>query len=465
MIDYSALYSRGEIASWYLRDSQYLLYKKLKTQKRVIANCRRRFGKGTTIFTHILEEMNRKHCIWKYGAETQSQAFSIYHYLISQIFLEDPKSKPRWSNLYKCFMTDKFESQLYIFGVKDSGEIDKMRGPDASGFFCDEFGFWKFKPDYIIKSVIAPQLLKTNGQLIIASTPPPDMTHRFIDYVIDSEIKGTLFKWTIDDSLRTGEIIPAEHDQIVEDCGGIDTEDYRREWQCELIASSKRLVVPEGQDDELYVGKQERPPFYDSYVCMDLGLVDDTFVGFAYLDFKQSRLIVEKEHKTNYTTTGELCETCEDIEGNMKWRSAPHRRIGDCEMQQLFDMTKDHGYPVTPITKRSKQSGKGFRDSVLNGLRIGIKEGKVLIDPDGCPNLVKQIKYGIWNEKRTDFERTETMGHLDGIMMLAYLYDNIEWTKNPYPHRYEGLTTSTHFIKEEYINVGNRPKLGKLLGR
>lgn len=465
MINHLVLYKKGEIAAWYLRDSQYQLYKMLHKHKRVVANCHRRFGKGTTVFTYVFEQMRKRKIIVRYGAETQRQAYSIYNFLCEKIHYQAPELRPKWDNRLSCYMTEN-GSQLYIFGVKDSGEIDKARGVEAHIIIADEFGFWKFQADYIVKSVLTPQLLETNGQMIITSTPPPDMTHKFVDYNLEAGKDGTLFKWTIEDSVRIGEKTQEDLDKIIEDAGGIESEAFQREWMCELIASSERLVIPEAQDETLYEADHQRPHHFDAYVCMDLGLVDHTFVVFGYVDFKESILVIEEELMVNYTNTENLVRMCKDREQTI-FNAPIYRRIGDCEMQQLFDMSTTFDYQVTPIIKRTSQSGKGFKESVLNGLRIAIKQQRIKVAPQ-CTNLLKQLKYGIWNEKRTDFERTDTMGHLDGIMALAYCYDNIDWTHNPFPSTLHAVKHNHAFISKEQQEISynnNSSGFGRLIGR
>jgi hypothetical protein len=445
-LDFDPLYRSGVIGAWYLRGSQLQFYRMLTTMKQVVAKCHRRFGKGTTVLTHAVERCLTERIIVRYGAETQTQAYQIFEFLMDKIFGQCPKFKPRLTKGYYEFYNG---SRVYIFGVRDSGEIDKARGTEAHIIICDEFGFWKYKAEYILKSILQPQLLETDGQMIITSTPPEDLTHYYISRVVDAEAGGFLFNWTIEDSVRVGEKTREDLKGIIEDCGGEDSVHYRREYLCELIPTKERLVIPEGQNEELYVGSMTRPEYAEFYVCMDLGLIDHTAVLFAYLDFKGARLIIEREYYSNYQTTSELVASCKEIEKNLGYKTV-YRRIGDCEMQQLWDMSNDHGYIVSPISKRSSQSGRGFRDSVINQLRLGIQDKKILIDPK-CINTIQQVKFGIWNDKRTDFERTDGMGHLDALMALCYLYDNISWDRNPYPSKYAGLTATDHFIGPEEL--------------
>ena len=471
--DYKALYLNGCIASWYLRDSQLVFYEMLKknyalntASKTVTAKCHRRFGKGTTVLTYVSEQCLKNKLTVRYIAETQLQAFQIFNFLITKIFSECPELKPKLSTGKYIFPSTG--SEIYIGGVKDSGEIDKLRGVESDIIICDEYGFWKFKAEYVLTSVLRPQLLETDGQMIITSTPPEDITHEYVNQVHLGELNGTLFDWTIDDSHQIGEKTDEELNKIIEDCGGRDSVSFRREYLCKMIPTPERLVVPECQNESLYIGVKERPSHFDYCICMDLGLIDKTAVLFAYLDFESSILIVEQEYCSNYKSTKEIVDACLEIEDNLNigTKARKYRRIGDTERQQLYDMSVDHNYQISPIVKKSKISGQGFRDSVINRLRIGINSRKILINPDRCPNLVKQLKYGIWNERRTDFERTESLGHLDAVMSLCYLYDNVNWTDNPFPTVYDNYRTNDAFISKDELNRrANVGSFRKIIGR
>ena len=131
-------------------------------------------------------------------------------------------------------------------------------------------------------------------------------------------------------------------------------------------------------------------------------------------------------------------------------------------------MSRDHDWQVGSVVKRKdQQTGQNFLDSIINGLRIGIGDGKILVDKEKCPNLYSQLKYGIWNERRTDFERSKEMGHWDAGMSLCYMFDNINWGKNPYPILPADVTLATHFIDPSVYDrdKGAAKKLGKIFGK
>jgi hypothetical protein len=457
--NYQKLYSSGFIGLWYLRKSQRELYKLLRSKKRIVANCHRRFGKGTTVLVYAFERAIRERIIIRYGAPTQGQAYDILQILIDHIYEHAPTEKPKLSQGDYVWPSG---SRLQIFGCKDSGEADKARGTEAHIIICDEFGFWKFKPEYILKSVLSPQLDTTDGQLIISSTPPEDLTHYYLTELANAELESNLFRWDIDDSLRVGDVSKDLHQKIIERCGGVETDAYKREYKLDLIANRSRLVIPEAQDESLYVGTQPKPEYFHWFMVCDLGLKDFFAALWGYVDFKEARLVIVKEFVANYLSTSEIAKECKRIEAELN-TPIEFRRLGDSsDPQQLYDLSKDHGYAISGIVKRSKMNNQGFRESVLNGLRVAISQGKILMEPD-VQNTRIQLKYGIWNEKRTDFERTEKLGHLDALMALAYMVDNADYSDNPYPIIPREAKEGTHFINPE-LKKSSHVNLKRLVG-
>lgn len=460
--EYACLYDNGVIWNWYLKESQKELYKMLRSKKRVISNCHRRFGKGTTILTYVFERMLTEKIIVRYGAPTQNQAYDILSILIEHIFIHCPSKAPK---LVGGQYVTPNGSVMHVFGVKDRAELDKGRGTEAHIIVADEYGFWRYKPSYALRSVLSPQLDDTDGQLIIASTPPEDLTHPFITEELRSgETDGSLFYWDIEKSLAIGDISPRKHAKIIERCGGTDSDSYKREYELDLVSNRSRLVIPEAQHEKLYVKDYEVPDFKDCYVCFDLGFKDYTFGVFGYYDFKTAQLVIIDELALNYSSTSHIAAEAKRVEEEHSIKD-PMRFADSSDPQQIYDMCHDHSYNISPILKRSKMTGKGFQESVINGLRIAIGNEGIIIDKR-CKNLIAHIKYGIWNERRTDFERTESLGHLDGLMALAYLKDNVDVTKNPYPLRDPKVSEASHFVPASFYDPEPRKKdLTKLIGR
>ena len=88
----------------------------------------------------------------------------------------------------------------------------------------------------------------------------------------------------------------------------------------------------------------------------------------------------------------------------------------------------DHGVNVEPALKHDA-------DVTLSSLRTSVQGGKIIIDPK-CQRLLYQLENGIWNDKRTDWVRSEELSHCDGISALAYFNRCAKWRKNPFPDGY-----------------------------
>jgi len=464
MIDYNFLYSQGEIADWYLRDNQFRLYNLLTDKIDVVTSCHRRYGKDSVVLTYASEEaVKHKDFIIRYGAPTVKQAYEITDFLFTKIYKYDPTQRPQYKD--KGSYWEWYNgSKMYLFGGKDRVEVEKGRGVEANIIILSEFGFFKYRPEYLLTDVLGPQLDTTKGQLIIVSTIPDDITHVYITKLKEAVKERRAFEWNLLDSYRTGTRTMSQMKRIIKRCGGTKSDSFLREYMCKLVPSKGRLIIPEAQDEKLWVGKQERPEHFDGYEVADLGFRDHTSVVFGYLDFMKACVIVEDELWFNYSSTKQVVEKWKPKSKEIKYNNP--RKLADNEMQQLADMNRDHQWAVSPIVKRKdNQTDRNFLDSVINNLRVKMSQGKLLVDKDKCPNLYSQLKFGIWNERRTDFERSDEMGHWDAGMALCYLVDNINWTKNPYPLLPDGVNPWSHFIEPELLNKpsGGYDKLAKIL--
>ena len=78
---------------------------------------------------------------------------------------------------------------------------------------------------------------------------------------------------------------------------------------------------------------------------------------------------------------------------------------------------------------------KHDKDVTMSGVRTAINSGKIMIDPK-CERLIYQLENGVWNDKRTDWVRSEELGHCDGISALAYFNRCAKWRRNPFPKGY-----------------------------
>ena len=183
-------------------------------------------------------------------------------------------------------------SEIQLAGT-DSKHAEKLRGGDSHAAFVDEAGSCA-DLDNIVKSILLPTTLITKGKIILAGTPPADADHEFLGFIEEGEQRGSLIKKTVYDNPR---ITKEQLDELITELGGIDTDACKRELFCILIKDPNRSVVPEftKELEQEIVQDWVKPPHYDPYVAMDIGLKDLTVLLFGYYDFKNDKIIIEDE--------------------------------------------------------------------------------------------------------------------------------------------------------------------------
>lgn len=324
-------------------------------------------------------------------------------------------------------------SRLYIRGVnEDRGE--SARGPTSNIIVADEFGSWR-EPEYTVNEVLRPQLMTTNGQFIFTSSPAENLAHPYYEHRDLAVREDRFLQKTIYDNES---LTPEKIREIIAEVGGEHKAAWRREYLCEPVSDPERLVIPEYNEDQVQVPDDyPRPRHFDTYVGLDLGFNDNTAVLFGYWDFLKQELVIEDELVVRGKNSKEIVEEAKLIEERLWGAKKPYMRIGDNDRQQLYDMLTLCDYSVLPTRKDDKLAA-------INALRLRINAGKIKIK-ERCKKLRYQLKVGLWNQRKTDFERGDNVGHLDAVDSLIYLHRNLNTTRNPFPAN-EGMSPETHWI-------------------
>jgi hypothetical protein len=282
--------------------------------------------------------------------------------------------------------------------------------------------------EYVVSQVLVPQFIgRPNPLLIMATTPPESMEHVFVTKYLEEGLRR-----------KTAMVIPGsenedfsreDRDMVVQEIGGVDSLGYRREVECELIADTSRTVIPEwhlAREWTLKNGHIERPKYYIPYVSLDTGWEDHIGCIFAFLDFERQKLCMIGEIFVQYKTTGEMADmVTEKFEELFTPGNRPRAHwVADCNLQQLETLKREHNCPFTPAQKHD-------RNASLAQYRTALNEGKIEIEGASCPHTIRQHSEGIWNKTRKNFERSETMGHLDLLSSCIYLQREVKWREMP----------------------------------
>lgn len=430
------LWQKG-VLHWLLHPVQMKLYDSYVNcqQKIVVWNCARRLGKSFCLCVIALETCLKKpNSLVKYCCAKQKDARGIIRPLIREIIASCPPDlKPEFKTQETAWVFPN-GSRIELTGL-DGGRAESVRGGSSHLAIIDEAGLVGDLP-YIITSIILPTTATTKGKIILASTPPKSPVHPFITkYLNKARIEGNLITKTIYDNPN---IDKEEFDKLVEESGGVDSIDFRREYLCEILKDENYAIIPEFNSvlKERIVKEWDRAPFYDAYVGMDLGLKDLTVVLFAWWDFAAAKLIIEDEFVINGQkfNTNNLAEGIkkkeqdnftEELTGEQK---IPYLRVSDNNLIVIKDLWDLHGLRFLPSRKEDA-------DAALNKVRIMLQNEEIIINPR-CKTLIMHLEAGIYNKAKTSFDRSNDFGHYDAIDSLKYLVRIIQKTKNPYPSFY-----------------------------
>lgn len=429
--------------------------------------CHRRMGKSWLLAFMALERCLREPGQEvKLGAPTLIQCRDIVRPHIESILdLMPLQLRPDRVGLEYLFRNPLWPpgsqvSRLKLIGCNvQSG--DRLRGMAADMVVLDEV---REIPnlDYIVRDVIAPQFVgRKNPQLILITTPPKSLDHDLTKPGGWIEEAQALGSYHVIPATLNRDFTERDERILLSLCGSKDSTSWRREALCELISDEEHLIVPEllRAERDIIVSGYPRPARFAPLVGCDTGWSDRTALVFGYVDFRAQILVLERTLLLRYHSTGEVARKCLEVERALWGEKPPYRirRFADATAQQVADLRRDHGVYFQPCEKHSRHDAP----STIATFRDGVARHRIRIIEDGNKDLIYQLRNGVWNAGRTDFERSERMGHWDAGMAAAYLYRMAPWRLNPEaPARYDPYTQfdprpqrSSTEIQEAFLSI------------
>jgi len=401
-----------------------------------VVHARRGFGKSwwflTEAFSYMATHPGSRQI---YAAPTREECKKIVLPTAKLIIPKDlPRAvKPVWVQSEHYYLHPN-GATLVIEGADDDNG-DHLRGPFADRVYCDEMGFWRM-PEYVWKSVLFPQVERRDGRALAASTSPISPMHEFATVIIaEAASESAYVKITIEDDYTLSEAkrdkIAAQYSKTRDPAEGRKSTLYRREYGCELLTESERAVLPEF-DVTKHVGEHEEPEYFDRYVIMDIGMTDLTHALFSYYDYDNAVIVIRGEVVKNYVTVSQLAPLLAAKEKELWGAKVPRKRASDAQPIVLAEFGQQHRLQPDLVPREMRFSAVNNREpeALINRARTMLASVRIKIHPS-CVELIKQCTGGLWNEKRTDFERIDGLGHLDGIMALVYTVDQIDYSNNP----------------------------------
>lgn len=411
-----------------------------------------------------------------FAAPTREEAKKIVAAVMPNIIgTAPPELKPIWHASDHLYRFPSTNSTLIIEGADDD-RGNHLRGPHAHYIVCDEAGFWRHA-HYVVKSVLLSQARRTKrltggvpGRIVIQSTSPESVGHEFVGLCEEAKRNDAYRSFTVHDNPRMTE---EDKQTEAEEMSGLRGElawkatNVRRELLCEFVTETNRAVVPEFDASLHVVDSFEMPTFADTFTFLDLGLVDLTHALFCYWDFVRAVLVVVDEISGNYIRTKDFAEMVKEKEREL-WghlpsfgapmsshNRSPHDRFSDNDAQILYDLA-GYGVNCAPAIKTDP-------DAMIHRVRTMFQGRKIEIHRR-CKSLIHQLQVGIYNERRTDYERIPGAGHLDGIDALKYGIRMMDQHRNPVPPML-GVTSDRYHVPEWMRKQQGSHALGGLVRR
>lgn len=401
-----------------------------------LLNCSRRFGKTTMILLTFVEQclQNPNHT-YLFVAPTEEAAKEIVLSVMPVLIEDAPdKYKPVFKNSRYTFPNG---SVIKLGSAHNGGET--LRGRAAHGAAIDEGAFIKKTRlnnglIYVMNSVIRPQLLTTGGWFVVASTPPPQLAHEYVDLYTQARAANRVSQFTIFDNTsidqQLRETIKAKEYAL--DPTGTS---WKREYLAEFAIDTRSLIIPNWNTTTM-TGTIDYPlrfDVYDRYVSYDHGTSDLSVFLFGYWHWEEATLVIEKELviglKGEKPTTKEINQLYLNARTEL-WGDKPLRKeiCDSINPQVIIDFNRDFGRSFIPPIKTNVEA-------MVNQLQNLIGSNQVLINKEQCPILVQTLEQATWKTSasgKREFARLPGIGHCDALAALIYLARSVDRVNSPH---------------------------------
>jgi len=460
-------------AAWHAGDLRYLLHDGQLELRRMVHEeparrqvilCSRRWGKSFLSCVMSIEmALSKPGSRTLLAAPTQKDAEGIMVPHLEDVMSECPDDLRPKFNSQKLRWSFPNGSTIQLAGT-DSTNANRLRGRAADLAILDEAGFMT-ELDYVVQSVVLPQLMTTGGKLIMPSTPSRSPEHPFVArYCREAEEAGRLRVKTVYDAPH---LSPETVEEFKRESGGEETTEWRREYMCERIVEESRAIVPEfSQRRDLLVHVRAMPIHFRCFTVADFGFSDMSVIGFWEHHFDDDVLYQRDELVFRNQGTNVIAPAVAAKE-LMLWGREPHERWGDPNSSQstatreseivINDFVIYHGQRWAPTNRDRLQPA-------VNALRIACAEGSVAWHPD-CTVTTAHMGGGVWNDQRSSFARSGGLGHFDGIAQSMYAHRHVDRSESPYPNVPRHLQHGDAFVRHDVIHEKSTSgKLEQALG-
>lgn len=403
-----------------------------------IFHCSRRIGKTFLMLVDALEIcLTERNVPLKFAGPTRTQIKKIVHPIFKEITMDCPSAiKPIWKSTDHMYVVPKTGAELVMEGCSN-GHEENLRGPACRKAYVDEAQSFKHNLKYVVQDILMPQLITTGGSMVIAGTSPATPVHDYVKLIQEAQAKKAYLSFDIHKAGYPKDLVA----KFCEEAGGPQSTTWRREYLNEITVDEESAIIPEWKPAfEKEPPRDEYFPFYHKYDSMDIGgRRHRTVTLFAWYDFMRATIMVAGEDgiKPPEMTTRRIADGAKRKEVDIFGEYPLKLRVADNNNEILLkDLGSMHGLHFAPTSKDTLEA-------MVNQVRLFVAAGRVWVSP-ACKELIGCLRYGVWNDRRTDFEEFpedsdafQLYGHFDALAALVYLVRNVITTENPIPRDFK----------------------------
>lgn len=402
-----ALWKKGAL-SYKLRPEQKRFKEEIDNPDKqlIVGNISRRWGKSFTLALFAIEQALKRKQKIRYAAAFKTDLREFILPAFEQIMEDCPDSlRPTYLSSNETF-TFKNGSEIKLVGLDKNK--NGLRGNAINVIILDEAGFVA-NLKYQYETVIIPATAKQkNIKIVVISTPPESPEHYFVDLIrkADSQPNGYYLCLTIDD---ISDLDPAERKRLMDEVGGELSTNAQREFFCKLVVDSSRAIAP--SFNRLHVTDKEFSDISWRLFGDTGGVRDKTvFLKVGYDHNTQQVIFRDELYFDPKTTSQEIVNKVrEAYPGLPLTMDAPEQLRIDYAAMGLI----------------AAQPQKDEFDAGLLLLNTTFHNNRALIHKD-CKLLIRTLENGMLNRQRTDYERTDSLGHADAVAAAIYALRGVD---------------------------------------
>lgn len=395
--------------------------------------CARQYGKSTVGVIYALSEAikNRDCCILIIGPDTK-QTIDIVNSKMRFLIRSAPpglikpmRSSNRWHVYHDLDHSASDYTEIIVGGMNENSS--SHRGKTVHKILIEEIVDC---PEDIfresVRSDLGPALTHSaDGKIIYLTTLPKYPHHPFITETIpQARLKNAIACFDIHSNTA---LTPQQFQKCMDLAGGADSDDWKREYLCQVIRDRKLVCIPDY--DSRSIQLYQLPSECLKHVTVDWGGVKDKTVAVLHsYDYNHATDLFwdERVFEPN-TPTSKIVQGCRDMEAGHQIQT---RFVDGPQQLVSVDLLQEHKYSA-------RLPQKSDWEASLNTLNSRFKLGKIMIHPR-CKFLQVSAESGILNKQRNDFDRTDALGHMDGIAAMMYAV-RMRDTSCPYPVGYNTI--------------------------